>query len=453
MAGIAAPGLGSGLDVNGIISQLMAVESQPLAKLDRKEAVYQAEISGYGGLKSALSSLQSSLAALKKPETFHATSGSSSDESVFSVSTDTDAAPSSYDITVNRLAQRHKLGASEFAATDTFGGGVDDALTILIGSDSFSVDLSTAMTLEQIQAAINVETNETGITAGLITGDSGNQTLVLTSARSGYENRVQLAFGGAIDAATFNFATLNRDADGQLLAADTALDASLLVDGVTVTRGSNSISDVVDGLTLDLKGEGHAVAAIDKNPAVASNAVNGFIKAYNELKDQMSSLSTGTLSGNSLLRGVESQVRGVLNQSLSGLGDFSYISQLGITSNAETGRLQLDSEMLNSALEDSVGSVAAFFSDEENGFAVKMDGVLDGFLQSGGMIDSVIDGANSRIDTIDDRRDTLERRLEAIERRYRNQFTALDTMMARLTTTSDYLTLQLDNLSSMLKDR
>ena len=449
MAGISAPGLGSGLDINGIISQLMAVESQPLNKLNQKEAGYQAEISGYGALKSSLSTLQLSLGALQKPETFHATQGSTTDESVFLVSTDTDAVPSTYDITVNRLAQRHKLGAAEFASTDTFGGGVDDALTLTVGSSSFIIDLSTAKTLEEIQAVINVDSNETGITAGLITGDSGNQTLVLTSDKSGYENRVQLSFGGAIDASTFNFATLNRDADGQVLAADTELNSSLLVDGVTVTRGSNNISDVVDGLTLELKDTGRAVAGISRDPAVASSAVEGFISAYNELKSQITSLSHGTLKGSSLLRGIESQLRGVLNQSLSGLGGVSYISQLGITSNEDTGKLQLDSDTLNSALEEGPDSVSAFLSDEDNGFAAKLDGILDGFLMSGGMIDSVIDGTKNRIDRISDQRDSLGRRLESIERRYRNQFTALDTLMARMTTTSDYLTRQLDSLANM----
>ena len=450
MAGIAAPGLGSGLDVNGIISQLMAVESQPLAKLDQREAGYQAEISGYGTLKSALSSLQSSLTALADADTFHATRGSTTDDAVVVIDTAPDAVPSSYDIQVGRLAQRHKLGASEFASDTTFGGNVDDALTLTVGTTSFSVDLSSAMTLEQIQAAINVDGNETGVTAGLITGDSGNQTLVLTSGSSGYEDRVQLSFGGPITDGTFGFSTLNRDADGQLLAADTELDAALVVDGVGVTRGSNSIADVVEGVTIELKGVGHAVADIDRNQAAATSAVSGFVNAYNELKDQLATLSRGTLSGSSLLRGVESRLRGVLNQALSGLGDVSYVSQLGITSNEKTGKLQLDSGKLDAALEQGADSVASFFTDD-NGFVTRLDGVLDGLLRSGGMIDSVIDGTNSRIDRIGDQRDALERRLEAIEKRYRNQFAALDTLMARMTTTSDYLTQQLDNLSNMLK--
>ncbi|HHH40040.1 MAG TPA: flagellar hook-associated protein, partial [Sedimenticola sp.] len=232
-----------------------------------------------------------------------------------------------------------------------------------------------------------------------------------------------------------------------------ALDAALQVDGVSVTRGANSISDVVAGVTFQLKGAGRAVATVIKDTSAASNAVNGFVKAYNDLKGQISSLSETTLKGNSLLRSIESRVRGVLNQALTGLGDVTYISQLGITTNQDTGRLQVDSAKLDTALKENADSVAAFFSDTENGFATRMNDVLDGFLASGGIIDNVIEGANSRIDSIDSQRTTLERRLEAIEKRYRNQFTALDNMMARLNTTSDYLTRQLDSLANMLNNK
>ncbi|MCP4993682.1 MAG: flagellar cap protein, partial [Gammaproteobacteria bacterium] len=199
---IAAPGLGSGLDVTGIVSQLMEVEQQPLVRLNQKEAQAQAQISAYGTLKSGLSSLQTAVEKLQDAATFQATKASSSDSDIFTASSDTDAVASSYNVTVNRLAQQHKLGSSEFASTATFGGGVGDELTLTVGSESFTLDLSTAMTLSEIQAAINVDGNETGVTAGLIAGDSGNETLVFTSGSSGYDNRVELSFGGAVDATT-----------------------------------------------------------------------------------------------------------------------------------------------------------------------------------------------------------------------------------------------------------
>ena len=137
MAGLQSPGIGSGLDVSSIVSQLMAIEQRPLLQLDQKEAQVQAEISAYGALKGALSGLQSSLGQLKEQSTFQATAASSSDDEVFTASSDTDAVDSAYDVTVNRLAQRHKLGSSEFAGDATFGGAAGDELTITAGHHRF----------------------------------------------------------------------------------------------------------------------------------------------------------------------------------------------------------------------------------------------------------------------------------------------------------------------------
>ena len=446
---ITSAGIGSGIDVAGIVSQLMAIEQQPLLRLDQKEAKIQAEISGYGSLKGALSTLQSAMDKLGNSETYLTTKASSSNSDVLGVSSTIDAAASSYSITVNRLAQTHKLGSAEVASDAKFGGASGDELTLTVGSNSFTLDLSTEMSLSEIQAAINVETNETGITAGLITGDSGNQTLVMTSGSTGYEDRIQLTFGGSIDAGTFNFNMLNRDADEQLLDSEDKLDTSLTIDGVTVTRGKNSISDVVEGLTFELKGLGQANVLVDQDASIASQAVQGFITAYNKVKDQLSSLSASGVNA-SVLRGIESQLRGSLNNGLSGLGEYSYISQLGVTTNADTGKLQLDSEKLMTALEDNPDSVINFFSNENKGFAVNMDSMLEGFLKADGTIDSILDGSKSRVDAIERSRETMERRLESVEQRYLKQFGALDTLMASMTTTSNYLTSQLDMLSNMV---
>ena len=364
------------------------------------------------------------------------------------VSSGSDAVTSSYNVTVNRLAQQHKLGSAEFAATATFGGSTGDALTLTVGTESFTLDLSSAKTLSQIQAAINVDSNETGITAGLITGDSGNQTLVMTSGETGYDNRMQLTFAGALDSNTFNFSLLNRDSDNQLLATENELDAALTVDGVAVTRSSNSISDVVDGLSFTLKEAGQADVEISRDTSIAVNAVKGFTTAYNQLKDQIAASGGLGVSGG-VLRNIESLMRGVLNNGLSGLGEYAYISQLGVTTDSETGKLQLDSAQLISALEENPDSVVGFFSNEDNGFSSRLDALLDGFLQSGGTFDSAINSAKSRVSSIERNRDSMTQRMDAIEQRYLKQFGALDTLMASMTTTSEYLTTQLDAISNI----
>ena len=138
-------------------------------------------------------------------------------------------------------------------------------------------------------------------------GASIMHTNMLTDLRiakeSGYDDRVQLSYAGNIDADTFKFSTLNRDSNDKLLKSDTELDASLVVDGVSITRSSNAIDDVIEGLTLNLMGEGQASATISGNSAMATDAVNSFISNYNGLRTQMADLSSAGFSGRSLQPG------------------------------------------------------------------------------------------------------------------------------------------------------
>jgi len=447
---LSAPGLGSGLDINGIVAQLMEAERLPLAKLNQKEAETQAQISSYGSLKGGLSALQGAMTALKDAATFQATQSNSSDTSIFTVSSDTGAEPSSYNVTVNGLAQAHKLGSDEVASTATFGGGVGDSLTLTVDSNSFTLDLSTAMTLAEIQTAINVDTNQSGVTAGLISGDGDNQTLVLTSGATGFSDRVQLSFGGAVNSATFNFNMLNVDSDNVALSSEAELDASLTIDGVSVTRSSNSITDVISGLTLNIESAGQATASISKDDASATSAVGNFVTSYNNLKTQLATLGDAGAS-RGVLRNIESQLRGVLNGGASSLGEYSYVSQLGVTTNAETGATEFDASILTTAMKDNPDSVISFFSDENNGFAVKLDSLIETMAKTGGTIDSIVEGAQSRISSFDRNREILENRLEATEQRYLKEFGILDGLMANLSSTSDFLGRQLDSLASILE--
>jgi flagellar hook-associated protein 2 len=454
---ITSAGIGSGLDVNSIITQLMAIEQQPLLKLNQKEATVQTEISSFGSIKSVLSSLQSSLDKLKDTATFQSKSATSSDSDIFSASADTDAVASAYDVTVNRLAQRHKMGSDEFSSSATFGGAVGDELTLTVDGTSFTVDLSTAKTLSDIQAAINVDSNATGVTAGIITGDSGNQTLVLTAKDTGYDKRVQLSYGGAINAATFNLATLNTDSNNVLISSDAELDASLTIDGVPVTRSGNTISDTISGLTLTLKTTGTATVTLDNNTSSVTAAVTAFVKAFNDVQNALSDLAGGALKGNSLINNIQSQLRNVFNNKAAVSGSYSYAAELGIASVYEIGgtnkgTIASDSDTLTAALENNLDDVISFFTDETNGFAARMDTMLEGYIASGGVLDGVVSNANNRIDSIGQSREALSRRLVSVEARMRSQYSALDALVAQLTTTSNYLTGQLANLPKLFRN-
>lgn len=447
-------GAGSGLDLDGIVQQLLAIESQPLAAIQARQQAVQADISTYGLVKGAVSALQDAARALATADRFDVFTAQSADEDIYTASAASSAAPGSYAIEVVRLAEAHKMTSDAFADSDSFGGASGDSLTIQVGTsatDTLTVDLSSAKTLAQIRDAINADSGNPGVTATLITGDGGQQKLSLTADASGEDNALTLSYGGSITASTFNFATVNSAvvaAGGDLA----KLDAELKVDGFTVTRAGNSISDVIEGVTLSLVGtspSGQTTAlTVGRDSAAITGRVQDFVKAYNDLQDTLATARGAGLQGESTLLGLESRTRSLLNTPPAGLaGGFRYLGDIGITLDRE-GVMSVDTGALEAALNSDFEGVTALFSDDDQGFAFRLDGLLEGYLASGGLLDTRTEGLNSELDRLDDRTAALQRRLEQVERRIRDQFAALDSLVSSLQTTSSFLAQQLGNLGT-----
>lgn len=440
---ITAAGVGSGLDIETIVSQLMTLERQPLVNLQRQEAATNAQLSAYGQIKSAISSFKDAMADLSTEDKFKIFTATSSDDAVLTATTTSTAASGIYNLTVNRLAQNHKMGSDEVADTATFGGAAGDELTLTMGTDSSTIDLSSAQTLSEVRDAINSAADNPGVTATILNTGTGLQRLVLTSDESGYDNRVQLSYGGAINATTFNFATTNQNS-GVTMTDLTELDASYTLDGFALTAASNSVSGVMDGITFDLKTTGSATLNVERDTASIEASAQAFVDAYNGVLANLNALSEGTLSGDSTLRSIAGQMRNVLNTQPTGLsGSFDSLSQLGIKTNAKTGDLELDSTDFSAALDTDFASVAEVFSNDNQGFAFRLEALADEFLDTGGIIDSREDGLNDRISDYQDDQADLERRLELKERALRSQYAALDSLVGSLQNTSAFLLQQL----------
>ncbi len=443
MPTLSAPGLGSGLDIQGIISQLMAVERQPLNQLESRKAEFQAQLSAYGQLKSAVSSFQSALADLDTVSDFKLYSATSGDETLFTASASSSASPASYGIRVDALAEAHKMGSSAFADKDTtLVGNAGDTLDITVNGNSFTVDIG-AKTLEQIRDAINGASDNVGVSASIIQENSSSFRLVLTSDDTGTANAISLAFkdsGGSAITDPLGMSTINA-----------AVDASLLIDGTyTITRSSNTITDAIEGVTLNLLKTDTAETTLEikQDTQGVADRVQAFVDAYNSLQATFGSLSEGALDGDSTIRTMESQFRTIFNTAPSGLTTaMTALSELGIRTERD-GTLSLDSATLNDALATDFDGVAELLGDDDQGFAFRLKALADEILGTDGAIETRTDGVNSRIDTLDDRISNWEFRLEKIEARYRAQFTALDTLLSGLQATSDFLSQQLGSLSA-----
>jgi flagellar hook-associated protein 2 len=439
---LAAPGIGSGLDINGIVSQLMELERRPVVALEKRKFETQTQISAYGQLKGALAAFQDAARKLADADAFGNFKATSSDASVLGVSAGDTAVPGSYSVQVNRVARQHKMGSAEFLATDTFGGAAGDSLTLQLGSDadnSITLDLSTAKSLEAVRSAINEDPDNPGISATIINGNDGRRRLVLTSAQSGAAGAITASYGGSIEATAFGFQTLNEGGDDLSL-----LDAEVVVDGYVVNRSDNRIDDIIEGVTLELKA---ADAGREIRISVAEEmdstigAVERFVEAYNQIRGEIRGLRDSDLNGDGTLLLIENRLLGVMNSS-SLEGSFRHLSEVGISLQKD-GVMTLDKGRLNEALEQDMEGVAQLFSNEGSGYAGRFDSLVDSWLEEDGLIDSKTDGLNRSIDRLQNQQEAMERRLEQVQARYFREFNAMDSLVTQLNGMGAYLAQQL----------
>jgi flagellar hook-associated protein 2 len=382
---LSSPGIGSGLDINGLVSQLMALEQRPLSLLNTKEAKLQAQLSAYGSLKGALSSFQSAVSALATPARFTAVKASVADKTVLTASAASSASPGSYSIEVQTLAQAQKLKSEAFATTDaSIGSGT---LTIQFGTysgGSFTLNpdksartitlASGQSSLAGVRDAINAA--DAGVRASIINDGSGNR-LVIASEDAGLANALKISVsdddGNDIDNSGLSRLVYDASTGGTANLSETvaAQNATLVIDGIAVSKSSNTISDAIEGVTLSLLEEGGTTAlTVARDVAGTQAAVESFVKAYNDLYKTLTDLSkydaankqASILTGDATVRSVQGQLRGIFNTTLSTAGGgLTALADIGVTFQTD-GTLKLDSSKLTTALNDGAKDVSTLFA-------------------------------------------------------------------------------------------
>jgi len=456
---ISAPGIGSGLDINSLVQQLVAAEGDAKTRaLVNKRSAAEEQISAFGKLKSNLSAFQTAIQALKDPDTFSGNKATSGEPSVFSVTTTTSLTSSSFQVEVNTLAEAHRIVSPGVSDADTVVGTGD--LTLQVGTDVFT------LTIDEENNSINTSTDNTGVTATIINVDDGSRgtesRLVLTSDSTGTANRITVTVtdDDLNDADTAGLSALVFDPDGSGItnASETnaAVDSVIFVDGQQVTGSSNTVSSAIDGVTISLlearPGETFSLdVTLDKSKI--TNAVKTLVDNFNALARLMKDLSVfnaetgeaGVLLGDITLLSLNTTLRRQLGDSVQGItGEVNNLVSLGITTNAD-GTLKLDSSKLSAMVDSNLQQVSDIFSSE-NGIAERLDNFLDGYLKSNGVIQGKTDGLNDTVEDINDSLVDLERRLETTRLRLQAQFAAMDALVSRLNSTSSFLTRELANI-------
>nr|WP_314899474.1 flagellar filament capping protein FliD [uncultured Deefgea sp.] len=493
---LSSAGLGSGLDVAGIVSSLMAVERAPLGKLNTKEAGMQAKISALGTVKGSISAVQTAMQALQDISKFIGLKATSSDSSFASFSAAAGATVGSYSLEVQQLANNQKLTSKVatftsdtqvLASAASLGASGKGQIKITFGdangASAFipnsaktpaTIDLDPGsdsnLTLAEVRDQINAK--DIGVTASLIKVSNGDVRLSLVSKDTGKANGIKIEVAGDSALTDLNKLAYDPDAVGgpnfEVLAGNEAQDAQILLNGVTVNRASNTITDLIDKTTITLAKKTTATINLEvkSDSSSVSGLMEGLVKAFNDaskmLKDATAynadSNRAAVLNGDSTVRSAQSQLRSLLSTQIDGVEGLSSIADLGVSIQKD-GSLKFDKSKLDKTMAADPIKVANFFGAYDKatsatavpeaakkGLVYRYDQVLKGMVDKGGTFDTKVDGLNLTVKSIVQQRESLTLRFNAVEKRYRDQFTTLDINVQKMQQTSSWLASQLANL-------
>ena len=446
MASISSLGIGSGLDLNGLLDQLQEAERGKLEPIERQLETQQTKISAYGQLKTALSAFQDAADALNDSTLYESLSTNVSGEA-FTATANGEAQPGSYNVSVTQLATSGTLATAGVPDSTTALTTEATKLTLnFAGAEQADVvvDIAANSTLEEVRDAINAK-EDSGVSASIIF-DGENYRLALNSTQTGED-------------ASISGITLGEEFGGQLKSEFTQAgqDAKLNVNGVAITSPTNQVEGAIQGVTLNLQEEGDSTVSVEQNTLAVREAITGFVDAYNDLKGTIGDLTSfnaetgaaGELLGDSAVRTVESRLRSVLGGGIE--GQFSMLTDIGISLQRD-GTLEIDSGKLDDAIANNQGALSAFFAGaaDNEGMAGQVNQTIEQLLGTNGTVSGAISGAENRVESLGERYTRMEQSIEQTISRYRTQFGQLDSMIAQMNQTSSYLTQQFDALGAQL---
>ncbi len=469
---ISSAGIGSGLDVNAIVTQLMAIEQRPLNQLKTDATSLQSQVSTFGKLQSYFSALQDKSNALTAATLWSGTTATSADATSVSVSSGANVVAGSYAVEVTSLATVQTATA---AALPTSASTLNEGtLTIELGSytgtptSGFSAKTGSTPVVvtigagETSLAAIRDKINASaaGVTASIVT-DANGARLSLRSKDTGAENAFRISAAETVDdgVAATGLTALAYDAAGgasQLTRSQSAANAAATINGIAIASASNTLANVVDGLTINLLRTTSAPVnlAVATDTASVKQKITDLVGAFNDLagflRTQMAYDATtktgGPLQGDQTAVGLQRALRDVLNQSSSAASTWTRLSEIGITMKTD-GTLATDATRLDNALgnlPELRKLLAADGADTASmGFARRWKNLADAALGSGGTFETRTSSLNDRLSRNGKSQDSLTQRLAQTEARLRAQYTALDTKMSQLSNLSNYMTQQL----------
>lgn len=442
------------LDVASLVSQLMSLERKPIEKLTAKIDSYQTKISSFGTISGLVSSFQSALQTLNT--SLEAYSATPSDANIFSASATSLASTGTYSLEVSKLAKSQNLAAAgQISDTTSIATGAS-TVTFTVGTTSTNITVAAGATLQDIRTAIN--NANMGVTANIVNDGSGTPyRLTLTANNTGVSNSItsiaiQPGGDNAInDLLSYNDA-VNPPAAPTLTQTAAAQDAQFIINGVSITKSSNIITDVIQGVTLTLKNTTTTPASLTvaRDTSAVVKAATGVVDTYNAMANQLKSRSAfgtattpgGALAGDGTIRLMQQQLRGILGSPATPAsgGSLTMLAQAGITYQTD-GTLRLDSGKLVTEMANNFSDVNNLFSSA-TGFATRLKTWSTSVLAADGAIAMRTDSINKSITNYNSEIDRLEIRMTVLRKQYTTTYSNLNMVLSSMNSTSAYLSSQ-----------
>lgn len=461
MAGISSTGIGSGLDVQSIVSQQVALESKPLEKLQTKDTSLNSEISTWGVINSQLSALQDASQKLMNPSSWNTRALKSSNDDAVTGTAAEGATVGSFAVNVTQLAQAQSTRmASAIPATDTFSAG---RLDISLGDGSsfgsaISVDISDGDSLSAIASKINGTANA-GVTATVIKTGAGEQLVMRsnsTGVAMGFKVEAFDGGGAAITNGTGLGALAYNDgvSTGGMTLTQAGMDATATIEGIAVTSASNTLTDAVPGLTLNLQQTGTSTVTVSNDTKPAKDAIDGFVEAYNTIVSNLNSLTkydsstktAGPLQGDSTAVGLLNTLTNMVGATGPAGTSYSRMSDVGLELQRD-GTLSTNTTKLTAALANPA-DLKTFFSDvgttnTDTGMARRFYDYAFGATGFDGLVTSRSNALQQAVSRNQTDMERMQARIDRTEERLYKTYSALDTQMASLTATNNFITQQI----------
>lgn len=490
MATISSAGLGSGLDVTSIVSQLTELERTPIKQLQTEASTLQTKVSSLGSLKSAVSTLSDAAAKLKDPATWTATTATSGDTSALTVSADSNAAVGSYSIGVQNLASAQATASAVFASSGTVIG--IGTLSFEIGTYNASlstfainpnwpradVEITAAdNTLEKVRDKIN--SAGVGVQASVVTDATGSR-LVLRSVATGSANgfKVSVQDGDGDNTDTAGLSALAYDPTTQvpipgsptnetralsnMSSTQKADNARVKINGLDIESATNTISGAVEGLTFKVSKSTTSPVdvSVARDTDSITKAITAFATAYSSLnsviKDQTkydaTNKKSAPLQGDAAAISIQSRMRAILTQSSGASSVYEQLSQIGLAADAN-GALSVTSSKLSTALSSNLGEVKKLFANADaidaskDGFASRFKSFADSVTGFEGTLTTRTTGLQKRISDNTKRQAELEDRVALYKKRLTQQYNTLDANMSKISGLGNYVSQQLAALN------